>query len=500
MSKFSSSTKTQTLSPVKSVAPATTHEGGQGFSRDPKSELFLLAITNMVQEQTFYEGAKDRDERFRFLIHEVTAQDPEWVQRFVPYLRNTMQMRSASIVMAAEYVKAVGPNGRQVINSAISRADEPAEMLGYWTQTHGKTIPKPVKRGVADAVVRLYNERNALKYDGQSKAWRMGDVVELTHPKPNGNSDLLYYLLEVRHHPDSVNLPESLTLIRKARELDALPVEERRSRLKEAGEVMGWERLSGWLQGPMDAQAWEAVIPQMGYMALLRNLRNFDQAEISKEAQTYIIGKLSDPEEVAKSRQFPLRFISAWKSVTSMTWGPAIEQALEHSVRNVPALGGRTLVMIDVSGSMNGSYSERGTALAWESAATFGIALAKAAEKPDVVLFRDQVIQLDIPKGVSVLRAVEQVRPYVGGGTYTMQALEQSYQGHDRVVILTDEQAHDGGDIGVPVPIYTFNLAGYRVGHLPSGRDDRHTFGGLTDAGFRAIEILESHRHGEWPF
>src|SRR5690349_15254613 len=115
---------------VSASPDAVTYEGGQGYSRDPKSELFLLAAVNMVGEDTFYEGASERDTRFRGLIAQVTKADPGWIARFVPYLRNTMNMRSASIVMAVEYVIAGGPNGRAVIDSAISRADEPAEVLG----------------------------------------------------------------------------------------------------------------------------------------------------------------------------------------------------------------------------------------------------------------------------------------------------------------------------------------------------------------------------------
>ena len=65
-------------------------------------------------------------------------------------------MRSAAIVMAAEYVAAGGANGRAVIAAALQRPDEPAEMLGYWFTTHGRNVPMPVKRGVADAVRRLY--------------------------------------------------------------------------------------------------------------------------------------------------------------------------------------------------------------------------------------------------------------------------------------------------------------------------------------------------------
>jgi len=53
--------------------------------------------------------------------------------------------------------------------------------------------------------------------------------------------------------------------------------------------------------------------------------------------------------------------------------------------------------------------------------------------------------------------------------------------------------------VPVTVPVYTWNLAGYRYGHGPSGVGHRHTFGGLTDAGFAVIALLESGRTGSWP-
>src|SRR5215471_4393040 len=186
MPKFSGAkTKPNVSSPMRTTgAVGVTEEGGVGYERDAKTELFLLAVTNLVSEDTFYESGKNRDKRFQTLIHNVTSEDPEWIRAFIPYLRNTMQMRSASIVMAAEYLKAGGPNPRSTVDAAMSRADEPAEILAYWAQTYGKNFPQPLKRGIADAVERLYNEFSALKYDGSTRAWRMGDVIDLVHPKP----------------------------------------------------------------------------------------------------------------------------------------------------------------------------------------------------------------------------------------------------------------------------------------------------------------------------
>jgi hypothetical protein len=91
-----------------SVAPdIRTHEGGAGFSRDPKSALYLLAVTNMVAEGTFYESSTERASRFEGLIGAVLASDTAWVKGFIPYLRDALNMRTASIVMAAQYAHSV---------------------------------------------------------------------------------------------------------------------------------------------------------------------------------------------------------------------------------------------------------------------------------------------------------------------------------------------------------------------------------------------------------
>src|SRR5829696_7243390 len=168
-------------------------------------------------------------------------------------------MRSAPVVMAAEYVAAGGTGGRSVVARALQRADEPAELLGYWLSTHGRRIPMPIKRGIADGARRLYTERAALRYDGLSRQIRMADVIELTHPTPRDDrqSALFRWLLDRRHHDDAVADPPALPLLAAAAALEAVPVDERRRLLRDrgpaalAGARFSWERLSGWLPGGM---------------------------------------------------------------------------------------------------------------------------------------------------------------------------------------------------------------------------------------------------------
>jgi len=334
MTKFSGTKhrplRANLMAPVRTLRQRTrTHERGAAYVRDPGSELFLLAATNMVGEGTFYERASDRDARFVDLVHQVTATNPAFIAGADPqagkiglaqYLRETMLMRSAAVVMAAEYVKAGGAGGRSVVARALQRPDEPAEILGYWLAHHGRNFPMPLKRGVADAVRRLYNERAVMRYDGLSRQLRMADVIELAHPSPRDDrqSALFGYLLDRRHHGDGVADPGALPVLAAAVELEAVPVPERRGMLRARGPTVlsdagfSWEHLAGWLPGGMDAEAWEMAVPSMGVMALVRNLHNFDQAGISEAAVDTVIAKVTDPAEVARARLFPYQVWAAY--------------------------------------------------------------------------------------------------------------------------------------------------------------------------------------------
>src|SRR6266508_1721553 len=123
----------------------------------------------------------------------------------------------------------------------------------------------------------------------------------------------------------------------------------------------------------------------MGYMALLRNLGNFDQAEVSDEVAAGVAAKLADPEQVRRSRQFPYRFVGAYRATPSLRWGHALDKALEVATGNIPAFAGRTLVLVDTSASMNGrAFSRHSSMSPVEAAAVFGVAMAKRGNAVDL--------------------------------------------------------------------------------------------------------------------
>lgn len=506
------------------VSSGRNHQGGAGYARDPRSELFLLAVTNMVGEKTFYESAYQRDNRFGQLVRQIaTSPDTDrWLPQFAAWLRSDANMRSASLVLAAEAVHArlvarlTGGN-RQIINAVLQRADEPGEFLAYWTAHYGRNLPQPVKRGVADAAARLYTERALLKYDTASHGYRFADVIRLTHPTPTADwqSDLFEYAIGRRLGVEGLAPRDSLTTIQGNAVLRSLGADTIHM-LAEAGALADelaaggatWEQIPALVNGPWTKELWEAIIPSMGYMALLRNLRNFDQAGVSDEVAEKVCKRLVDPEQVARSRQFPFRFYAAYKHTNSLRWAYALERALGQSLANVPALSGRTLILVDQSPSMFPGYyfSTRNSsdiALA-EQAALFGSALALRADAATIVGYGAENYVVPFSKGDAVLRTMTKF--HVENGTDTLAAVVKRYDGHDRVVIVTDEQTqlsrYGRIDDHIPphVPVYTWNLGGYRLGHGPSGGAHRHTFGGLTDAAFRLIPLLERGANTGWPW
>jgi len=283
------------------------------------------------------------------------------------------------------------------------------------------------------------------------------------------------------------------------------------ARLKAAG--MTWEDVLSLAGDKLPRKdLWTALIPSMGYMALLRNLRNFDDAGVPDDVAATVTARLTDPEQVARSRQFPFRFLAAYRAAPSLRWAYPLEKALGLSLASVPALKGRTLVLVDRSGSMFDTVSAKSGLNRADTAALFGAALTARAEHADLVEFgtgSQMVLSTPAAKAYghseSLLKTVERFGNL--GGTNTADAVRRWYHGHDRVVILTDEQAwggYYGGDplacIPAGVPAYTWNLAGYKHGHGPSGQENRHTFGGLSDTSFRMIPALEAGRDAKWPW
>jgi hypothetical protein len=551
MTKFNrAGTRTATTSPVTSARKRdlTTHEGAPGYKRDARSELFMLGAGRFFGEKSFYETAHDGADRFRALVADVTVSDPAWVARFLKWLRSEANIRTAAIVGAVEYARTLqqlardgsgelplheSRTARAVVRSVLQRADEPGEMIAYYRSRYGRSIPIAVKRGISDAIVghgtdrkALYSEYTVLKYDTDSHGYRFGDVIDTVcpttwHPSVRGTAlgDLFEYVIDRRHGRADEDGFAMLTANRRIRNIavqePAILLDP--ERMKTGG--LTWEDALSLGGSKLDkAKLWEALIDAdaLGYMAIIRNLRNMDEAGVSKAHAKKIVEIIEDPARVAASRQLPFRFYSAYTAAPSLRWGQALEEALEASTANIPKLPGRTLVLVDTSGSMSwSSVSGKSGVRPVEVAALFGVALAKKAAKVDLYGFADRAFKHELAYGGSVLTQTKQLIARVGeagGGTAIAKAMHDTFAGHDRVVILTDMQTmnerysspYGVGDVknAVPanVPVYAWNITGYEASMMPTGSDNRHEFGGFSDSAFTIMQTLEAGRDGKWPF
>ncbi len=558
MSRFNkpstaASRRAAATSAVKTTGKVTkTFEGGTAYLRDDKGELFQLAVVNMVGQDTFYESGEGRDNRFKTLIHRLAVSDPEWTYNLLKWLRGPEgNLRTASLVGAAEFVRARldamsvgdlvpdeataskkgGGWNRKVIAAVLQRADEPGEMLAYWISQYGRQVPKPVKRGIADAVKRLYTQRNYLRYDSASKGFRFADVIDLVHPHHDGpEQDALYkYALDERH--DHVTeIPDILNMVRARKTVNSMPGDKRHAlallALRHGMEGNAyWPAMAGqweWLHSALGdttgvgnpvskADQWRLVLPQLGIMALARNLRNLEAAGLAHKEIDAISARLMDADQIAKSRMFPFRWWQAYQAVAGNTFKSALERAFTHSMSNVPQLSGRSLVLVDTSASMEGGLFSRNSSMTpVQAAAVFGVALTTANPgNVDLYGFASGEFHHEVKLGASALQEVERFIGRVGEvghGTDIHGAVRRQFKSgqHDRVFIISDMQTISGYQSdytqSLPVPVYGFNLGGYDRAMMQVGKNGKHEFGGLTDATFKQVPLLEAGESTGWPW
>jgi hypothetical protein len=469
-----------------------------------KNDLFLLTVRTLETDTS-----AELDDRFAPLVHQVAVADPRWMAAFVTWLRAEPGLRTAALAGALEAARAMLaaglPGSRRLVESVLLRADDPGDALSFWVGRHGRAIPKPVKRGVADAVARLYTEAAMLRYDTATKGFRFADVIDLVHPAPAARwqGDLFKVALERRHRRDdlsfaSLPMVSANALLRAAACDPAVLLDP--ARLAAAG--MTWQGVLSLAGSNVDKRLlWRAVVPMMGYLALLANLRRFDEAEIHDDVAATVSARLGDPARVARSRQLPLRFVSAHEQAPSLRWGPALERALQASLANLPRFSGRTLVLVDTSASMTRPV-DRSLLTPAKTAAVFSVALA-AGTGAELYGFADRHFRHEVARGGSILKEANRFLARTGEAgqvTAVAEALRGTYSGHDRVIVVSDARIADFSLVPHEVAVFAINLGPSGPQRVVQHAPNRYEFGALSDATFRLIPLLEAARDSLWPW
>lgn len=399
--------------------------GGRAYSQSNEMELVSILLTSFANEQ-FYRTENDLLNRLKELI---AGCDKDFVAKAAIYARTQFGMRSITHILASELAKYIGgESAKNFYNAIVYRPDDITEIIAYHKANNGK-LSASMKKGLALSFNK-FDKYQLAKYKCEGKNISLLDAARIVHPKPTEKNE------------------EALSLLSKG-ELKSFDTWE--SELSKAGEADINEK------DQFKKDVWVRLIKEkkIGYFALLRNLRNIlEQApEIIDEALTM----LCDEKLIKKSLVLPFRFTTAYQELQknggSSNVLRAINRAVDISLNNVPKFNGKTLVVLDVSGSMAGKPSEIG--------ALFTSILAKS-NNADIVTFSNNAQYCNVNLDDSTITLANSIHFSMGGTNFSasFQILNKVY---DRIIILSDMQ----GWIGSYSPVGAFNQYKQRTGANP---------------------------------
>ncbi|MCA9979244.1 MAG: TROVE domain-containing protein [Anaerolineales bacterium] len=422
-----------------------THEGALAAQANPFQELQRTVLTCMLWENSFYEDGQSVAGRIQKLVPQVSSQ---MVASLAIQAREEMKLRHVPLLIVREMARHDGHKSHvsDTLERIIQRPDEMAEFLAIYWNDGRQPLSAQVKKGLARAFVK-FNEYQLAKYDRSGRV-KLKDVLFLCHAKPkNKDQEAMWGRLI------SGNLASPET----------------------------WEnQLSA---GKDKRQVWESMLAEnkLGALALIRNLRNMEEAGVS---ENLIFDAL---ENIRAERVLPFRFISAAKHAPQ--WEPQIESAMLKCLAGREKLAGRTVLLVDVSGSMNTSISSNSELMRFDAANGLAILARELCEYVEIFSFSSNLVRVPPRRGFALRDAIASSQPHMMTAMGAAISEINKYLEYDRIIVLTDEQA---GDV-VPDPTatgYIINVAAYKNG---VGYGKWTTISGWSEAVFDYITALESN-------
>lgn len=412
--------------PIRTVSETVegpvTHEGAPAIANlTPEQILRRSVLSCMLWEDEFYEDGVAIANR---IVENAAKIPPDKLAALALEARTQFKLRHAPLVLLAVLAK-TGAGSRLVgdaIAATIQRADELAEFLAVYASLNGQTVKTlklsaQVKKGLARAFHK-FDAHQIAKYDREGGV-RLRDVMRLVRPKPGEEKTELWHGLikQTLKSPDT------------------------------------WEvALSG---GADKRETFERLLREgkLGYMALLRNLRNMEQAGVDPALVRHAILARKGAQRV-----LPFRYVAAARHAPQFE--PFLDEALSEAVGDLPMLGGQTIVLVDVSGSMSDKLSGKSDLTRMDAAATLASII-----HGDVRVFTFSYSTVEVPPrhGMAGVEAIVNSQSHagtdLGGAVAHVNALP-----HDRLIVITDEQT----STRVPRPkaklAYSINVASAQHG------------------------------------
>jgi hypothetical protein len=479
------------------------YEGAKVYKLTPEMELYSAVVTASLSDN-FYEKSDVRLARIQELM---LKSNPEYVAKLAVYARNEMYMRSMPLVLAVELAKANSGNALvgKTVSGVVKRADEITELLAYYQLANNRNgvkklnkLSKQIQKGLSEAFNR-FDEYQFAKYNRAAEI-KLRDALFIVHPKAKDESQQELFN---KIATDELTVPYTWET-----ELSALgQVKYENEKAKADALKVKWEELieSG----------------KIGYMALMRNLRNILEANVSEAHVKKVCDYLSNENAVANSKQLPFRFLAAYREIKVLKSEyvtmilNALEDAVVASVKNLKGFDESTRVLIacDVSGSMQKAVSAKSKVMLFDIGLILGMLMQSKCKRVVTGMFGDKWKVINMPNR-GVLSNVDEYYKregevgYATNGYKVIDDLINRGVIMDKVMLFTDCQLWDskfGGSslekswkaykqIAPNAKLYLFDLAGYGNTPLNIQRNDVCLIAGWSD---KVFEVLHSIENGE---
>lgn len=415
---------------TKSKAPAVHTHGGApaAYNPDAYAQLRRSVLSCLLFEDTYYEDGKSIADRISDLAAHIEVRK---LADLAIEARTVHNLRHVPLLLLCALVKRGGSVVGLTIEQVIQRADELSEFLAlYWKQNGGKkTLSKQVKLGLARAF-RKFDAYQLAKYNRDADV-KLRDVLFLVHAKPKDEPQAVTWKHLVE---GTLKTPDT------------------------------WEVELSAGKGEGKRESWERLLNEgkLGYFALLRNLRNMLEAGIDPA----VLARHIALRKRGAEKVLPFRYVAAMRAAPSMA--PALDASLAMGLADTPKFKGSTLVLVDVSGSMDAKISQKSDLSRADAAAA--VAALFHGEHVRVFTFSNSLVEVPAWRGLAGIDGILKSQPH--GGTELAEAVTLANQFKaDRIVVITDEQATDGHVPAPAAPLaYLVNVAPYQHGVNFGGR------------------------------
>lgn len=456
------------------VEKVITHEGGKGYMKSDLQKLFNYLCGQFANEVKFYRDSSNDPNEIRNIVKSVSEQyGIGFVAKLAVFARNVIGVRSSSHLIAAILNGEKFDGKRDFFRDVCHRVDDVAEIMAAIDQIGGKRSHAMV-RGCAD-YLSTCNEYQIGKYKMGGRKYNLYDVINLTHANSPAIDKYKQGVLET---------PETWEV-----KISAASCEE--------------ERNAEWINLLMNNK--------LGYLALLRNIRNIDKAiyclDSSEEACAAKIAlsrQLTNEEAIRKSLVFPFQIYTAYKN-GGQEYSVSLEKAFKISTQNMPDLDGHNTVIVDLSGSMTCPMSANNSLSYADISAVYAYAICvKSNYTADIIKFGTGAKRVCVDRNKGAFYNIDMLKRNdgVGHSTNLSKALEITNPS-DRVFIFSDCQSMDGQSKGImkewsiywnnPVHVYNFDLGNYHsMSYDPKSKDIHYVeMTSLGDTAFKLIEYGE---------